>query len=162
MKSSMPKAEGDDDLLLDADADDDSEDGGFDLDDDSEVDLDDGEGAAASAAEEPESDAAPMSDMDDEEDLGLAEGSDAEDLLDLDADVPVGLISLEGSDAASDAEAAGGDEWGGVTADASAGSKRKRVADERKAKRRKLRSLPTFASAEDYAKLIDEAPEENI
>lgn len=42
--------------------------------------------------------------------------------------------------------------------------KRKRLSQvgDKKAKRKKLRKLPTFASAEDYAKMIDEAPEEDI
>jgi ribosome biogenesis protein MAK21 len=155
MKSTMPKAEGDNDLLLD-----DSEDGGFDLDDseDGEANLDDVGSDAASVSEAPESDAEPMSDMGDDEDgdLELAEGSDAEDLLDLDADVPVGLIEFDGSDAQSDEE-----EWSGV-ASAPSANKRKRGVDDRRENRKKLRALPTFASAEDYAKLIDEGPEDNI
>ena len=42
-----------------------------------------------------------------------------------------------------------------------AGKKRKRK-EEDKQRRKKLRSLPTFASYEDYAKLIEDGPEDDI
>ena len=34
--------------------------------------------------------------------------------------------------------------------------------DGKKGRRKKLRSLPTFASYEDYAKLIEDGPEDNV
>ena len=40
--------------------------------------------------------------------------------------------------------------------------RRKRGDDDAKSRKKKLRSLPTFASYEDYAKLIDDEPEDNI
>lgn len=51
-------------------------------------------------------------------------------------------------------------EWGGL----SEGSKRKRNKDEEggKKKKRRMVGIPTFASYEDYAKMIDEAPEEDL
>ncbi|KAJ2920556.1 hypothetical protein H1R20_g16538, partial [Candolleomyces eurysporus] len=82
------------------------------------------------------------SDMDDDEDsdeLSLVEGSDNEDLIPMDG---------ESSDS----------EWGGIEGDT---KKRKRGADE-KSKRKKLKALPTFASYEEYAKLIEEGPEDDI
>lgn len=156
MKATMPKVDGDDDILgaSDVDQDDDSEDGGF--------DFNSGDDSGGEDADEPGStgDAAESEDQEDEgdedDDGDLAEGSDADDLLDLDADVPVGLISV-GDDASED-ESEGG-EWGGVET-----KSRKRTAkdDDRRVKKRKLRSLPTFASVEDYAALIDASPEDNI
>ena len=89
---------------------------------------------------------------DDEEDEGeedgLAEESDNEDLLSLDGEVPEGLIEYDGT------------EWGGVELE-EAGEKRKRR-DEWKDRRKKLRSLPTFASYDEYAKLIEDQPEDHI
>ena len=104
----------------------------------------------------------PEAEDDDEDDdvLSMIEASDAEDLLPLDADVPDGLIVYDGSDAGSNDEA---EEWGGVTADGPTTKKRKRNENEdRKSRRKKLRSLPTFASYEDYAKLIEDGPEDNV
>jgi ribosome biogenesis protein MAK21 len=49
-------------------------------------------------------------------------------------------------------------EWGGIEADS---KKRKRGADE-KSTRKKRKALPTFASYEDYAKLIEDGPEDDI
>lgn len=89
---------------------------------------------------------------DDEEDEGeedeLAEESDNEDLLSLDGEVPEGLIEYDGT------------EWGGVELE-EAGEKRKRR-DEWKDRRKKLRSLPTFASYDEYAKMIEDQPEDHI
>ena len=98
-------------------------------------------------------------DDEDEDDdaFSLVEGSDAEDLLPLDADVPVELIEYDGT--GSEAEGAA-EEWGGIGEGVS--KKRKRNSDEDKKKRKKIRSLPTFASYEDYAKMIEDAPEDNI
>ncbi|RXW16668.1 hypothetical protein EST38_g9182 [Candolleomyces aberdarensis] len=80
------------------------------------------------------------SDMDDDE-LSLVEGSDNEDLIPVD-DIPVSSDS----------------EWGGIEGDT---KKRKRGADE-KSKRKKHKALPTFASYEEYAKLIEEGPEDDV
>jgi ribosome biogenesis protein MAK21 len=152
MKATMPKVQGDDDDLLedsdeedlpsnfgDSDAVDASENGN----DDDEEQGDDGDG------------------------LSLAEASDNEDLNSLDGDLPHGLIEYDGSDAdAGDDDTDGDDdddaatpakdeEWG------ISSGKRKRE-DDKTGKRKKLRSLPTFASYEDYAKLIEDGLEDDI
>jgi ribosome biogenesis protein MAK21 len=91
----------------------------------------------------------------DDDGLSLAEASDADDLVDLDDDVPIGIIE---NDSVNDSDA---DEWSGV--EGSYHQKRKRTAKaEHDRKRRKLRSLPTFASYEEYARLIEEGPEDDI
>jgi ribosome biogenesis protein MAK21 len=143
MKASLPKVAGDEDLLEESD------------DDDIPSDLDDGddEGDDSSLGD---SDASNVEDEDDA--LSFAEASDNEDLVPLD-DMPAGLIDFEGSDAGSNAEdAADEEEWGGIND----GKKRKRAGDTRGARRKKLRALPTFASYEDYARMIEEAPEDDI
>lgn len=94
---------------------------------------------------------------DDEDALSLVEGSDAEDLLPLDANVPQGLIEYDGSDAEAGDE---DEEWGGIGGAAT--NKRKHGGEDDKKKRKKIRSLPTFASYEDYAKMIEDGPEDNI
>ncbi|KAF9062024.1 CBF/Mak21 family-domain-containing protein [Rhodocollybia butyracea] len=133
MQASMPKARGDDDDLMEA--------SDVDIDDDSD-DLDDG--------------------------LSLAEGSDNEDLISFNGDVPDGLIEYDGSDYDTDADAEGGgggeeeEEWGGIDNGGDAKSKKRKRIDEDKKRRKKLKSLPTFASYEDYAKLIEEGPEDDI
>ena len=92
-------------------------------------------------------------DEEDEEDDGLelAEESDNDDLLSLDAEMPEGLIEYDDGM---------GSEWGGIESE-EAGKKRKRR-DEWKERRKKLRSLPTFASYDEYAKMIEDAPEDDI
>lgn len=75
--------------------------------------------------------------------LSLAEASDDEDL------VPLGLIEYDGE------EEEGEGEWGGI----SSTGKRKRKGEAEqggKRSRKERKSLPTFASFEDYAKLIEE------
>jgi len=90
----------------------------------------------------------------------LVKASDNEDLISLDGEVPEGLIEYDGSDV-SDGEAVEEREWGGISG--SAGNAIKRKSEESKGgKRKKLRSLPTFASYDDYAKLIEEGPEDDI
>ncbi|KAI0643202.1 CBF/Mak21 family-domain-containing protein [Trametes meyenii] len=104
-------------------------------------------------------------DVDDNDDsFSLVEGSDAEDLLSLDAEVPLGLIEYDGSDAGSEDRGGDKDEaWGGISsAPQDKTGKRKRTENDKKAQRKKLRSLPTFASYEDYAKMIEDGPEDNI
>ncbi|KAJ2913545.1 hypothetical protein MD484_g6868, partial [Candolleomyces efflorescens] len=83
------------------------------------------------------------SDMDDDSELSLVEGSDNEDLI------PMDMVPYDGSSES---------EWGGVEADT---KKRKHSPDE-KAARKKRKALPTFASYEDYAKLIEDGPEDDI
>ncbi|KAK7027338.1 RNA-binding ribosome biosynthesis protein mak21 [Paramarasmius palmivorus] len=145
MKASMPKADGDDDLLDVSDMDDDDIPSGLDM---SDIDIDDDESSGGGLEEEEETDG------DQEEDgLSLAEQSDNEDLVPLD-DIPQGLIEYDGSDADSE------EEWQGI--DEGAVSKKRKRKDEEASKRKKPRSLPTFASYEDYAKMIEEGPEDDI
>ncbi|KAF8966791.1 CBF/Mak21 family-domain-containing protein [Flammula alnicola] len=138
MQATMPKAAGDDDDLM-ADSD-------VDIDDDEEELLDsDGEDEDEDEEEQ------------DDNGLSLVEGSDNEDLISLDGDIPDGLIEYDGSDADDDPE--GEEVWGGISG--SIGNKRKRE-ETKSEKRKKLRSLPTFASYEDYAKMIEDGPEDDI
>ncbi|KAF9039673.1 CBF-domain-containing protein [Hymenopellis radicata] len=96
-------------------------------------------------------------DDDSEDGLSLAEGSGDDDLVPMD-----GLIEFDGSDSEDD----GGEqeeEWGGIAG--GGGAKRKRAEDDEKdkTKRKKAKkSLPTFASYEDYAKMIEDGPEDDI
>ncbi|CEL56534.1 putative protein C4F10,09c OS=Schizosaccharomyces pombe (strain 972 / ATCC 24843) GN=SPAC4F10.09c PE=1 SV=1 [Rhizoctonia solani AG-1 IB] len=91
-----------------------------------------------------------------EDDVSIEGGSMPDDLGDSDEEIefsedPEDLIEFSGGDgSSSDEEAVQG--------------KRKKTsaADSKREKRKKLRRLPTFASAEDYAKMIDEAPEDDI
>lgn len=142
MKATMPKIDGDDGLMAD------SEDG----EEDQEVMFCDGSDL-------------PHSDFDDSDDstdgdVSLAEGSDDEDLIPLDEMEPEALIEYDGPDAS---DSGTGDvlteeeEWGGV----SGIRKRKRTDANGNGKRKKPR-LPTFASYEDYAKLIELGPEDDI
>ncbi|KAG8696348.1 hypothetical protein FRC09_008568 [Ceratobasidium sp. 395] len=111
-------------------------------------------------------DSAEASDSSSEENASDATGSDDEsvagsgildDLGDSDDD-PVDFAEdeddltelSEGQESSSDGEPSHG--------------KRKKsdVGESKREKRRKLRQLPTFASAEEYAKMIDDAPEDDI
>ncbi|ELU42136.1 ribosome biogenesis protein [Rhizoctonia solani AG-1 IA] len=91
-----------------------------------------------------------------EDDGSVEGGSMPDDLGDSDEEIefaedPDDLIELSGGDAtSSDEEAVQG--------------KRKKAsaADSKREKRKRPRRLPTFASAEDYAKMIDETPEDDI
>jgi ribosome biogenesis protein MAK21 len=142
----MPKADGDDDLLDVSDMDDDDIPSGLDM---SDIDIDDDDESADGGLEEEED-----TDGDHEEDdLSLVEQSDNEDLVPLD-EIPQGLIEYDGSDAESE------EEWQGI--DEGAASKKRKRKDEKASKRKKPRSLPTFASYEDYAKMIEEGPEDDI
>ncbi|KAH8104675.1 CBF-domain-containing protein [Cristinia sonorae] len=150
MKASMPTELQDDDLM------DDSDDVPSDLDDD-EVELSDNEDGT-DAEEENEQE----QEQDADDAFSLVEGSDAEDLIPMDGDIPDGLIDYDGPDSdgggASDEE-----EWTGF-GDASTSTKKRKRGDEEKSgkNKKKLKSLPTFASYEDYAKLIEDGPEDNI
>jgi len=97
---------------------------------------------------------------DDKEALSLVKALHNEDLISLDGDVPEGLIKYDGSNV-SDGEAVEEMKWVGISG--SAGNTKKRKSKESKGgKRKKLRSLPTFASYDDYIKLIEEGLEDNI
>ncbi|KAI9058885.1 hypothetical protein FKP32DRAFT_1596755 [Trametes sanguinea] len=162
MKATMPAELEDDDLMNDSDdSDGDSDDVPSDLDAlESDEEIEAGT-AKAKGDEGADSDA-----EEDDDAFSLVEGSDAEDLLPLDAEVPMGLIDYDGSDAGSDAEGEDdGEGWGGISSSEKKPQKGKRKRDEeggRRAQRKKLRALPTFASYEDYAKLIEDGPEDNI
>ncbi|KAJ7221697.1 CBF/Mak21 family-domain-containing protein [Mycena pura] len=135
MKASMPAAEGDEDLMEDSD--------------DLASDLD---------ADEEENDSADELDNTDGDDSGLslAEGSDNEDLVPVDSEFSAGLIDYDGSDGEDE-------EWGGISGSQGATkTKRKREESSNNQRRKKLRSLPTFASYEDYAKMIEDGPEDDI
>ncbi|KAI0083481.1 CBF/Mak21 family-domain-containing protein [Irpex rosettiformis] len=139
MKATMPAELQDDDLSIDSD------DVPSDLDDDS-----DEEDVGAQTEDEVEKE------NDDDDALSLVEDSDNEDLVSLDADIPDGLVDFD--EQASDEEE---QEWGGIGGVSQ--KKRKRGNDEDEKKRKKkLRSLPTFASYDDYAKMIEDGPEDNI
>ncbi len=135
MKASMPKVTGDEDEDLD------------DSDIDSPPDLD-------SDINDSHSDSN-VSDSEDSDpdDLDLVEDSDADDLIPLN-EVPDGLIEYDGSGSESEGQ---DDEWGGVS-----DTKKRKRADDKQSRRKKLKSLPTFASYEDYAKLIEDGPEDDI
>ncbi|KAF8227475.1 CBF-domain-containing protein [Tricholoma matsutake] len=134
MKATMPKAAGEeDDLMEDSD----------DLPSDFDEDMDSDEENTSAG---------------DEDTLALVEGSDNEDLVSLDGDIPEGLLDYEGSESSDHGE----EEWGGIdTGEDKKGKKRKRD-DTGREKRKKLRSLPTFASYEDYAKMIEDGPEDDL
>lgn len=113
-------------------------------------------------------DAEELSDAEEEDDdgkLSLVESSDAEDLIPLDEAGEMafedGLIGWldEGEPYGEDED----EEWTGFGGGSPAlGGKRKRSGGGEQKKRKKARSLPTFASYEDYAKLIEEGPEDDI
>lgn len=120
------------------------------------------DGSGISSEEDEASDANeevddPDQEDDDEDDGGmsLAEGSDAEDLIGLDDEMPDGFIEYPASGGEDE-----DDEWGGIED----GNKKKRKGrhEDSKQKKKKLRSLPTFASYDDYAKMIEDAPEDDI
>ncbi|RDB21715.1 Ribosome biogenesis protein NOC1 [Hypsizygus marmoreus] len=136
MKSTMPKAVGDDEDLMEES---DELPSDFDEDDESEEEKEDLE--------------------EDDDALSLVEGSDNEDLIPLDEGFPDSLIEWDGSDA--DHGPVEDEEWGGIGGGDGTGKKRKREETNRE-KRKKLRSLPTFASYEDYAKMIEDGPEDDI
>ncbi|KAF9236785.1 ribosome biogenesis protein [Melanogaster broomeanus] len=93
-----------------------------------------------------------VDDEDSGDEISLAEGSEDEDLVAID-DIPGGLIEFDGSDTQDQEDG----EWGGL----GGGDKRKRK-DTSQGKRKKRKNLPTFASYEDYAKMIEDGPEDDI
>lgn len=154
----MPK-EGDDEYLLNESDDDDedlpsdfsanvaSEDEVFDYDSASEKET---ETAQASESEQEEDSVKEDENGNDSDALSLAEDSDNEDLIPL-GEIPDGLIAYDGSD---------NEEWGGI--DSEEPRKRKRSAETKGKEKKRLRSLPTFASYEEYAKMIEDGPEDDI
>lgn len=148
----MPKVDDaeDDDLMEDSD----DLPSGLDMDDSDDDDgVEDDDDASAGNSQKVDSEEEDAND----DAFSLVEGSDAEDLVDLDDDVPQGLIEFSGAQGQADDE-----EWTGFGGDTNAGGKRKRAKEDGKEKRKKLRSLPTFASYEDYAKMIEDGPEDNV
>ena len=92
----------------------------------------------------------------DDNTLALAEGSDHEDLVPLDGDIPEGLLEYESSESSDH-----GEEWGGIDTNKDRNGVKRKREDTGREKRKKLRSLPTFASYEDYAKMIEEGAQDN-
>ena len=133
-----------------------------DEDDDSLADLQDPEDSADDAEEPSEVD------EDDDDKLSLVESSDAEDLIPLDEAEALafkdGLIDWPDNEGDSSDDENEDVEWGGFgDGPPVLGGKRKRKdGKEEQRKRKKTRSLPTFASYEDYAELIEEGPEDDI
>jgi len=135
----------DDELLSVPDEDDDSDEL------DPEEDDDQGDDESEQEDDSPHDDA-----------LSLAEESDDDDLLAID-DIP-GLIEYDGSDASADeGDPENGDrdeEWGGISERKVKRKLKEKDQDEKKRKKRK--TLPTFASYEEYAKMIEDGPEDDI
>jgi ribosome biogenesis protein MAK21 len=162
MQASLPKVDGDD--LLEASAVDlDSEsDAGFDLEGLNSEDEESDGGEEKELVDKDENVDEEVSALESESEgsdqFSLAEASDADDLMDLDAEIPDGLIEYDGSDVSSVDEESG---WHGLPK--SAAPKRKAgepVKQDRK--RRKLRSLPTFVDYDTYAKMIEDAQEDDV
>ncbi|KAI0031095.1 CBF-domain-containing protein [Vararia minispora EC-137] len=158
MKASMPVVEGDD-LLSDVD---DEPNLPSDPGDDSEEDGASADGSVGDYEESVDEDtdhndqakSTQRHNVEDEEGFSLAEDSDADDLVNLDTDNSDGLIEWDGSDSSHD-------DFNGID-EGPVRTSKKRKHDEERTKRKKLRSLPTFASYDDYAKLIEDAPEDDI
>ncbi|KIO01911.1 hypothetical protein M404DRAFT_1002652 [Pisolithus tinctorius Marx 270] len=91
--------------------------------------------------------------------FSLAEASDDDDLLAIN-DIP-GLIEYDGSDAPEEDLERDGDERAGFGGSRDK-RKRKGKGEDKERKRKKRKTLPTFASYEDYAKMIEDGPEDNI
>jgi len=152
MQANMPKEVGDSGLMEDTDS------------DEPPSGLDDGDdkdnenlNADSNLNDENESDTEDDGHTEHSDDISLAEGSDDDDLIDLDEVLPEGLIDYDGSDTEETPEDE--EEWTGF----GRGQKRKRAGEQKGCgRRKKLRSLPTFASYEEYAKMIDEGPEDDI
>jgi len=137
MQATMPQEEHD--LLSDNYNEDESED-----EDEDNVEHDDDTNEKDSDAEKDDTDDA----------LSLIEASDNDDLIPLD-EMPDDVLAYDGSLSESEDEG----EWGGIQ---SKTRKRKRGDDKETDLKKKRRSLPTFVSYEDYAKMIEDGPENNI
>ncbi|KXN81058.1 Ribosome biogenesis protein MAK21 [Leucoagaricus sp. SymC.cos] len=165
MKTTMPKDGDDEDLLSDSDVDEDDDDLPSDFsaamasDDDEDLAFDDEDASDLEGNDDAQNQKGANDDSDGG--LSLAEDSDNEDLIPLDK-MPDGLIGFDSSDDDQVAiEDEDEEEWGGINPEKP--QKRKRGVEEKGAnKRKKSRSLPTFASYEDYAKMIEDGPEDDI
>lgn len=119
-------------------------------DDDDEEAADDDEGGLllkdVDLASDDLEEAADDDDDDDDTPFGLEEESDA--IFDSDEEAPVALPTA--------------DELLALTAETKKGGKGRESKQDRKAKRRKLSSLPMFASADDYAKLLENDDDEDM
>jgi ribosome biogenesis protein MAK21 len=163
MKASMPKAEGDDN--------DDDED-----DDDSRVessihDSDPDEHVSSDTEEEDQEELSSDAEDDDGVDwefdgVGMSSSTDAEDADD--SVIPISFDSWYKHDLQRVNE-----QVGSATKEekepppALSGGKKRKLGgsgngDERRSRKKKLRALPTFASYEEYARMIEDGPEENI
>lgn len=139
MQASMPRMAGDEDLIADSDS--------------VASDLDDSDGDKEVEIDEEDEDEDEVGGSGD--DFSMVEASDNEDLLGLD-EVPQGLIEHGGI--ADEDSGDGEEQWNGFGST----KKRKQENESKREKRKKLRSLPTFASYEDYAKMIEDGPEDDI
>jgi len=98
----------------------------------------------------------------DEGSLGSGFEEDDDDIVGSGTDAPDGLLRLSSDEAQEDESE---EEWGGIGGNVVATDKKRKAKDQPdgvRRKKRRLRDLPTFASVEQYAKLIDEADEENL
>ncbi|KAH7098243.1 CBF-domain-containing protein [Auriculariales sp. MPI-PUGE-AT-0066] len=144
----------DDDSVVEmpmSDDDDDDESAGSD--DSGTQELQEEDGGQSEDEAEHEASAGDSDSKDGEDELDLME--DGEDVMD-DDDL-VDLADFMGEDGGQD------EEWGGIGSADSNSKKRKRSsADEPSKRKKRLRDLPTFATYEDYQRMIEEAPEDNI
>jgi len=131
-------------------------------------DEDDGSLADLRDPEDSVDDAEEPSEVDEDGKLSLVESSDAEDLIPLDEAEALafkdGLMDWPGDEGDSSDGGEADEEWTGFGSGSPAlgGKRKRRDGEEEQKKRKKARSLPTFASYEDYAKLIEEGPEDDI
>ncbi|ORY13716.1 CBF/Mak21 family-domain-containing protein [Clohesyomyces aquaticus] len=142
--NSRPEIEGEDDDdegfsdLSMGDMSDDEGDGGPDMDEGVELNLDsDDEDVGAAGAKN----------EDDDEDVDMDEAFDLDDeeaFVDSDADIPIDFDMDDDTDVEEPV----------ASASSKAKDDKKEEKDMKARKRRKLKNLPTFASAEDYAKLL--------
>jgi len=88
--------------------------------------------------------------------LSLVEASDNDDLLPL-CEMTNDLIAYDSSFENEDEE-----EWEGIKTGLGEARKRKRADDKENDRKKKRCPLPTFASYEDYAKMIEDGPENDI
>jgi ribosome biogenesis protein MAK21 len=98
----------------------------------------------------------------DDDQLSLVEGSDADDLIPLDEALASDLIDYNGSQASDNNENEDYEEWSGVGGSSNPNVNKRKRGEEKRETKKKLKSLPTFASYEDYAKLIENGPEDDI
>jgi len=143
MKASMPKelVMSEDEVLIPSDLDEEDE-------EDPLIGLEDFDLSEGHAEERSD---------DDDVKLSLVESSDTEDLIPL-VEVEEMAFKAVPIDWLEEDE-----EWTGFGSGSPAlGEKRKRNGNTEEKRRKKARSLPTFASYDDYAKLIEEGPEDDI